>query len=112
MNSRKSNHSLLNDYDLEAADVGDFVLLNRHNFSPVDFNCVVQSNSVNGLLEIIAIRDIQVNERIVFWFADNYFKNIKCKLLNVISDADDAALFCSIWDTKIGENFIFYFLMR
>jgi len=58
-------------------------MLNNAIFDTVDYNCVVQSNPINGCLELQTVKQIMENEKIICWFSDSYLKNIKnnCKLV-------------------------------
>ncbi len=51
--------------------------IGKVNFKPVNFNCVLNNVSSSGILEIVACKDININEEIVCWFSDTYLKNIK-----------------------------------
>lgn len=52
-------------------------LLNPKHFSPTNFNCILQSNQTNGLVELTNIRDVHPNEPLVCWFAEAYLNNLK-----------------------------------
>ncbi len=55
--------------------------IGKVNFRPVNFNCILNNVSSSGILEIVACKDININEEIVCWFSDSYLKNIKSMIL-------------------------------
>lgn len=65
----------------KSVSIEDFgFILNKNQFSQSNFNCAIQSNSTNGLIELIAIKDIKPNEELICWFTDSYLNNMKCNL--------------------------------
>ena len=60
-------------------------LFNKLKFDPGFANCLIQSNSQSGQIELIAKKDLSQNDELICWFAEHYLKNIR-KSCKIISD--------------------------
>lgn len=75
------NSQLIGFMDLKTSDANS-LFLNKIKYCNETMNCLIDCN-LNGLLEIITIRDIKANERLSLWFSDDYMNMLKlnCKIL-------------------------------
>jgi hypothetical protein len=51
---------------------------NRIKFNPFKFNCIIDCNK-NGVLELISVQNIKLNDEIICWFSEIYITKIKSK---------------------------------
>ena len=51
---------------------------NRIKFNPFKFNCIIDCNR-NGVLDLISVHNIKLNDEIICWFSEIYIAKIKSK---------------------------------
>ncbi len=56
------------------------MFLSRIKFNPIKFNCIIDCNSSNGVLELITMKNIKPDEEILCWFSEIYIEKINSKL--------------------------------
>jgi hypothetical protein len=79
------------------------LILNKSNFNSKSFNCLLQTNVTNGLLEMYTCKDLMPNEQIVCWFAESFLKNLKSNYF---------ILFCLFSFSIIIMNFLFFLFIK